>query len=128
MREKDVLVTATSSTSPVFDADELSPGTHVNAVGSKSVAGHDLPFEAVERADVLVTDSTAQCRAYDPPFLLRGDPGTAYPVSLGAVDLGTALGRGAGDDITVYFSTGPAGTEVALAEMLADFLMQERYQ
>lgn len=128
VREKDVLVTATSSTSPVFDADWLSPGTHVNAVGPKSVAGHELPFELVERADVLVTDSTAQCRAYDPPFLLPGNPGTAYPVSLGAVDLGTAPGRGASGDVTVYISTGLAGTEVVLAEGLAKFLASERYR
>jgi len=51
MAEADIVVTATTSKTPVFDGSLLRPGTHVNAVGSNSLAKAEVDVTAVSRAD-----------------------------------------------------------------------------
>jgi ornithine cyclodeaminase/alanine dehydrogenase-like protein (mu-crystallin family) len=112
---RDIVVLATSSAVPVLDANWLSPGTAVTTVGPKQAGcaefGPDLPA----RADLIVTDSLPQLRAYDPPALLASTPA----VPLGAVLAAEHPGRTHADAVTIYASVGLAGTEPYL---LADLL------
>ncbi|MFC6062072.1 ornithine cyclodeaminase family protein [Streptomyces ochraceiscleroticus] len=115
VRGQDIVITATSSRSPVLEADWIAPGTHISVLGAKDRAAHEIPPELIGRADVLVTDSRAQTAAYGPDHLI--DPAAA--AELGAVLAGDAPGRTSAGQITFFSSVGLAGTEVAVAAELA---------
>jgi ornithine cyclodeaminase/alanine dehydrogenase-like protein (mu-crystallin family) len=112
---RDIVVLATSSAAPVLDAGWLSPGTAVTTVGPKQAGRAEFAPDLPSRAQLIVTDSLPQLRAYDPPALLASAP----VVSLGAVLANEHPGRTSADAITVYASVGLAGTEPYL---LADLV------
>ncbi|MFC0006220.1 ornithine cyclodeaminase family protein [Micromonospora siamensis] len=113
-----IVVLATTSVTPVLDATDLAPGAHVNTVGFKQVDRHEFGPDLLDRADVLVTDSPAQAAAYAPPMLAAVAPYAGRLGDLGAVLAGAAPGRTGADQVTVFCSTGLAGTEVFLLDRL----------
>ncbi|TWJ23408.1 ornithine cyclodeaminase [Micromonospora endolithica] len=114
----DVVVLATTSVTPVLDAADLAPGTHVNAVGFKQADRHEFGTDLLERAEVLVTDSPVQATAYVPPMLAAVEPYAGRLRDLGAVLAGAVAGRTTADQVSVFCSTGLAGTEVFLLDRL----------
>ncbi|TDC43261.1 ornithine cyclodeaminase family protein [Micromonospora sp. KC213] len=115
---REIVVLATTSVTPVLDAADLTPGTHVNAVGFKQVDRHEFGTDLLERADLLLTDSPTQATAYVPPMLAAVEPYAAGLRDLGAVLAGAVPGRTGADQISVFCSTGLAGTEVFLLDRL----------
>ena len=116
--DRDVVVLATTSTTPVLDVADLAPGTHVNAVGFKQADRHEFGSDLLDAAEVLVTDSPAQAAAYAPPMLAAVEPYAGRLRDLGAVLAGAVPGRTGADQISVFCSTGLAGTEVFLLDRL----------
>lgn len=100
-------------------AADLAPGTHVNTVGFKQTDRHEFGPDLLDAADVLVTDSPAQAAAYVPPMLAAVEPYAGRLRDLGAVLAGAVPGRTGADQISVFCSTGLAGTEVFLLDRLA---------
>ncbi|MFE9429105.1 ornithine cyclodeaminase family protein [Kitasatospora sp. NPDC006697] len=121
VRERDVVVVATTSAQPVLDADWIAPGTHVTTLGPKTLARHEIPAALADRAQVLITDSPAQANNYPQPHILPTD----RMVGLGAVLTGAAPARTSEEDITVFCSVGLAGTEVAVAAALWEALQHD---
>jgi alanine dehydrogenase len=117
----DIVVLATASAIPVIESDWVSDGTHVTTLGPKLASAHETPPALADRARVLASDSPAQAAAYGEPFFT----GRAL-VHLGSLLDGTATGRADPGDITVYCSTGLAGSEVVIAQALADLLAETR--
>jgi ornithine cyclodeaminase len=115
IRDRDVVILATTSPVPVLDAAVLAPGTHVNAVGFKQRGraefGPDLPAAAA----LIATDSPAQAGAYDPPMVVPA----SRMRHLGAIVAGDLPGRLGPDEITLFCSVGLAGTEVFLLDRIA---------
>lgn len=60
--EKDIVICATTSRSPLFDGRVLDEGTHLNVVGSNFLHKSELDLTTISRADVIVCDSIEQCR------------------------------------------------------------------
>jgi alanine dehydrogenase len=116
--EADVLICATTSSTPVFDAGWLRPGMHVNTVGPKFKDAHELPIEAAHRSRVIATDSLAQVDAYPSPYFLLGTPERERMLALEEIVTGKQAGRRSPEDITLFCSVGLAGTEVVLADEL----------
>ena len=58
----DILVTATSSRSPLIDADWIQPGTHITALGADTIGKQELPVALLDRAVLLVCDDLATAR------------------------------------------------------------------
>ncbi|MEQ4303122.1 ornithine cyclodeaminase family protein [Plantactinospora sp. B6F1] len=118
VRDRDVVVLATTSPTPVISATDLSPGSHLNTIGPKQVGRAEFGSDLLDRADLLVTDSLAQAGAYDPPML--GTVGTyaGRLRALGAVLAGAEPGRTTADQVTVFCSVGLAGSEVFLLDRL----------
>jgi alanine dehydrogenase len=111
--DADIVVLATRSERPVIDAAWIRTGAHVNTVGPKLASAHEAPTELADAAAVVVTDSPDQAAGYGEPFF------TSRPLThLGAVLCGDAAGRADDRDITLYCSTGLAGSEVVVAETL----------
>jgi ornithine cyclodeaminase len=52
--DADIISAATTSSTPVFDDDDLKPGVHINAVGSYTPEMQEIPAETIKRAMVTV--------------------------------------------------------------------------
>lgn len=111
VRDADVVVCATSSTTSVLEADWIPPGAHVTTVGPKLRGASELPPDFGARCALVATDSVAQLESYESFFLESGPA----PVGLDQIVAGGRPGRTAPDQITLYCSVGLAGTEVILA-------------
>ena len=112
----DIVVLGTTSPTPVVEDAWIAPGTHVTTVGPKTVAAHECPPELAARADLAVTDSLAQLVSYGADPIVPAE----RVVSLGAIAAGEAGGRGSAGDITLFVSTGLAGTEIVYAAAILD--------
>lgn len=108
-----VVVTATTSTEPVFEGDALDPGTLVVAVGAYTPSMRELDATTVERAARVFADIPAEAAATgDLPTLDAADL-----IPLSAVFDGAA-GREQTDEILVVASVGSAVLDAAAAEHL----------
>jgi alanine dehydrogenase len=113
--DADVVVTATTSTQPVFDGTDLSPGTLVVAVGAYTPEMRELDAETVERAARVFADVPEE--AAETGDLPAHDPTDLIPFA--DVVTGDA-GRQASDEILVVASVGTAILDAAAAEHVYD--------
>ena len=118
VKTADVLITTTSSRTPVFDKAWLRPGTHINSIGPKFEGAHELPLGIETVCDLLVTDSLAQVKGYARPHFI---PDLSGMIGLEEIVVGKHPGRQSDEEITLFNSTGLAGTEV----LLGDYLIQK---
>lgn len=115
--EKDIVICATSSRTPVIDGRVLDEGTHVNAVGSNFLNKAEIDATTVKRADVIVCDSIAQCKLEAGDFVEPLAEGvTDWPLlhELADVVSDRVTGRHSPEDITLFKSVGLAIEDVAL--------------
>ncbi|WP_440765371.1 ornithine cyclodeaminase family protein [Natronorubrum sp. DTA7] len=110
-----VVVTATTSTEPVFPGDALADGALVIAVGAYTPEMRELDDATVERAARVVADVPSEAAETGD---LRSHAGLKVR-SLGGV-LAGSHGRGSADEIVVLESVGTAVLDAAAAEFLFD--------
>lgn len=115
VRFADVLICATRSKSPVFEAGWVKPGTHVNTIGPKFKGMSEMPYELAQSSQVIATDSPEQVDSYPEPFFLLGTPERERMLDLSEIVVGKQNGRSFPHDITLFCSVGLAGTEVVVA-------------
>lgn len=115
----DIVILATDSAEPVIDADWVAPDAHVTTLGPKTKSRHELPIGLVHRAKVIASDSPQQIMANE-DHLLQGEQALKRMVHLGSL-----VGKFNSDrerGITLFLSSGLAGTEVAALKAAVDFL------
>src|SRR5262249_2844331 len=113
--DADVVMCATTSTTPVFDPRWLKPGAHVNTVGPRAQGATELADRIAWRVLGVSTDSLRQLRSYATPYFLAETPWMAAMVELGDMVVGKHTGRHSPEDITLFCTAGLSGTEVAVA-------------
>jgi len=117
----DIICTATTSTSPVFEDRDLKPGVHINGVGSYTPEMQEVPTETVARALLVVDSRSASLvEAGDLVKPIREGLITAQSIhaELGEIVLNQKPGRSQHDQITFFKSVGVA-VQDALAAQLA---------
>jgi ornithine cyclodeaminase len=121
VRGSDIVSTVTTSATPLFDAEWLSPGTHINAAGSNSLVRRELGEDVLKRCRMVVVDSveTALNESGDLlPLLEKGRLHARQLVELGDVITGRHGGRSSTDEITLFESQGMAIQDIGLAARL----------
>ena len=115
----DVVVTATTSAQPVLRREWLAAGTHVNAVGACVPGARELDAATMAEAAIFA-DSRESVRNEAGDYLLAEREGVVNPVraELGELLTGTAPGRAADHEITVFESLGLAAEDLAAASYL----------
>ncbi|WP_051342977.1 ornithine cyclodeaminase family protein [Pseudonocardia spinosispora] len=115
----DVVVTATSAATPLFDGRLLAPGTHVTAVGSNDARRRELDAVVIDRAAHVVVDSRAVAVKECGDLLANGfDPTTV--TEFAEVQAGQAVGRARAEDITVFESHGMALQDLVCSVHVVD--------
>lgn len=119
----DIVIAATSSSTPVFDGSKVAAGTHVTGVGSFTPEMREVDTTLVQRALVVVDEREAALAE-------AGD--LAGPIADGAVDpsvagleigeivLGRRPGRTSPHEITFFKSVGNAVQDVAVAALVLE--------
>jgi alanine dehydrogenase len=117
VRGSDLLGTVTTATLPLFDAEWLAAGTHINAAGSNALIRQELSEAAVRRCDLVTVDAvpTALAEAGDLlPLLEKGRLHARQLVELGDVIVGRHPGRVSLDQISLFESQGMAIQDLAV--------------
>eukprot|EP01125_Pyxidicula_operculata_P003193 TRINITY_DN1359_c0_g1_i3.p1 TRINITY_DN1359_c0_g1~~TRINITY_DN1359_c0_g1_i3.p1 ORF type:complete len:301 (-),score=26.07 TRINITY_DN1359_c0_g1_i3:220-1122(-) len=110
LRNADVVVTATAATTPLFDGNLVTPGTHINCIGTHNPKCQEVDEITVKKSKVIVDHLTAA-------FSEAGD--ILVPISKGIIgkdhvlgELGQVVGglnvRTSDRDITLFKSVGIA--------------------
>jgi ornithine cyclodeaminase/alanine dehydrogenase len=116
-RGASILVTITSSKTPVLQGAWIEPGAHVNAAGSNSLDRAELGVEAVRRAGLIVVDSLEQARIECGDLVepvREGVIAWEQVKELGEIVAGRAPGRSSPDAVTIFESLGLAMQDVAV--------------
>ncbi|MCP3731467.1 ornithine cyclodeaminase family protein [Sphingomonas sp. MG17] len=111
----DIVVTATPSRAPLFDAHWIRPGTHVASMGSDAAGKQELPPALFDRA-ALFCDLPSQAVVMGDLQHFGGDRSAI--VAIGDVLLGRRPGRVSPDQITLFDSSGIALQDLTIARRL----------
>lgn len=114
----DIVITATTAAEPLFSGSLLSPGAHLNVMGSNAAEKREVDAETIRRADLIALDSMEQARIEAGDLLIaeqEGVSGWDKAVELGSIVAGRAPGRTAFEQITLFKSIGIALEDIAAA-------------
>nr|HID12662.1 hypothetical protein [Anaerolineae bacterium] len=128
-RQAQVICTATTSSSPVFDDADVQPGTHINAIGAYTPQMQEIPEETVLRAKVVIDHREASlAEAGDLLIPLRQGLMTEDHIyaELGEIAAGLKPGRASPEEITLFKSVGVAVQDVAAASAVLEAAQRMR--
>lgn len=114
----DLLGTVTTAAQPLFAAEWLESGVHINAAGSNSLIRQELDEATIRRCDLIAVDAvpTALAEAGDLlPLLEKGRLHARQLIELGDILVGRQAGRAAPEQITLFESQGMAIQDLAIA-------------
>jgi ornithine cyclodeaminase len=116
VRAADIIVTATTATAPLFDADWAEPGTHISSMGSDSLAKQELPPMLFPRARLFCDLTEQSARIGEFQHVTIG----AVLTAVGAVLSGGASGRQSDDEITIFDNSGISLQDIQTAKTILD--------
>jgi len=118
VRGADLIVTATTAREPLVRREWISPGTHINAIGTFSPKAREIDTATIAAATLFVDRrESALNEAGD--YLIAAAEGAVGPdhikAELGEVLVGRHPGRTSQDEITLFKSLGLAIEDLAAA-------------
>lgn len=117
VRGADIIVTATSSREPILKREWLSPGVHINAIGSSIAAARELEADLVAAASLFV-DRRESTVNESGDYLAAVEHGAVIRAELGELLVRSAEGRQSESEITLFKSLGLAVEDLAAAAFL----------
>jgi ornithine cyclodeaminase/alanine dehydrogenase-like protein (mu-crystallin family) len=119
----DIICTATSSPTPIFDGEKVREGTHINGIGSHTPNARELDTTIIKRSK-LVADSYEACLKEAGDIMIPIEEGAIDKshmyAELGEVVTGKKPARQNETDITLFKSNGLAIQDVATAKLVYD--------
>jgi alanine dehydrogenase len=128
VREADIVITSTTSKTPVVEGRWIEPGAHINAIGANFAEKREIDTEAVRRCDVIAADSVEQAKI-ESGDLIQGFAGDdsrwASVREFADILVGRAMGRTIRDQVTLFKSNGIAIEDIVVGGRVYE-LAQER--
>lgn len=125
--QADIICTATSSPTPIFDGTKVKLGTHINGIGSHTPNARELDTEIVKRSK-FIGDSKEACLKEAGDFIIPLNDGDIDESHFYA-DLGEIVARDKkvgmnNSEITIFKSNGLAIQDAATAKLVYDKAVQ----
>ncbi len=123
LEASDIIITITSSNTPVFSNCDLEPGVHIAAVGGANPYVREIEVDVLKKADLIVADDVAQLKYESGEFLKPVHTGEILweqIQELWEVVGGVNPGRTNADDVTIFKSLGMALWDIAIAKVVYD--------
>jgi ornithine cyclodeaminase len=119
VRGADIIVTTTSSLTPVIIRDWISSGAHINAIGTHSPSSREIDSATMAAARIFV-DRRESALNESGDYLLAAKEGVVSPESI-VGEIGELLtspksGRTSASEITLFKSLGLAIEDVVCAD------------
>ena len=113
VRNADVVVVATTSTTAVLHGEWLSPGTHINAVGAVRPNWRELDDDVLRASRIYVESREAAMRESGDVIAANG-----IVAEIGEVVSGAQPGRRSDEEITLFKSVGVAVEDLVAADLV----------
>ncbi|MBN1197911.1 MAG: hypothetical protein JXA23_01075 [Bacteroidales bacterium] len=121
--ETEIIITATSSPTPLFNGSLVKPGTHINGIGSHTPNARELDTEIIKRSK-FIGDSRDACFKEAGDIMIPLQEGaiteTHFYAELGEIITKKLPGRLSDDEITLFKSNGLAIQDAATAKLVYD--------
>jgi alanine dehydrogenase len=119
--QADIICTASSSATPLFDGKLVKDGTHINGIGSHSPGARELDTEIIRRS-LFIGDSREACFSEAGDIMIPISEGAIkeshFYAELGEIITGKKKGRVNSAAITLFKSNGLAIQDVATAKIV----------
>lgn len=127
LQEADIICTATSSPTPLFDGNQVKPGVHINGIGSHTPNTRELDSAIIKRSRVIA-DSYQACLSEAGDIMIPIQEGVIdkshLHAELGEVIIGKKPSRSDAKEITLFKSNGLAIQDVACAKLVYEKALQ----
>lgn len=123
VRNMDIVITATTARDPVLLGTWLSPGQHINLIGSNMIAKAEADVEVFRRATLVVVDSKDQARQEAGDFVAPLNSGVlewSDIIELAPLIVGRYPGRQSREDITIFKSLGLGIEDIVMAARIVE--------
>ena len=121
--EADIVCTTTPASSPLFEADRIKPGSHLNVVGSHQPSFREVPTDLVTRSKIFV-DKREACEQEAGDLIIPVQEGSwsfeYLHGELGQVVSGDIIARESENEITLFKSVGNAIQDHAMAHLVME--------
>lgn len=114
--QADIIVTATSSKTPLFKAEWVKAGTHISSMGSDKQGKQELPSELFSQSG-LFCDLNTQSKVIGE---FQHAPESATLINIGDVLLANTEGRQSQEQITIYDSSGLSIQDLYIAQKILE--------
>lgn len=120
-RNSDIIVCASTSKTPVFNAKWLAPGTHINAIGSHTPTAREVDTTTV-LSSKLVVDSCEAVLKEAGDIVIPIKEGVITPshiwAELGEIIVKKKTGRATDEEMTLFKSVGLAVQDISTADVV----------
>ncbi|MEW6027147.1 MAG: ornithine cyclodeaminase family protein [Planctomycetota bacterium] len=124
----DIVVTTTPSRKPIVQPQDVSPGTHINAIGADAPGKQELNSALVKKSKIVIDewDQASHSGEINVP-VTKGIIAKKHIYSeLGKIAAGLKKGRTNNKDITIFDSTGLAAQDISTAFVVYHRLIKNR--
>ena len=129
VREADIICTATTSTRPVFNGNDIKPGVHISAIGAYKPQMQEIDETTLKRASKIVIDhhEGALAEAGDLIIALKNGAIKASDIyaEIGEIAAGKKPGRERDEEITFFKSVGNAVQDASVARAIYDAAVKQ---
>jgi ornithine cyclodeaminase/alanine dehydrogenase len=128
VRNSDIIVTATTSKTPVFNGTDLKPGTHINAIGAFTPDARELDDQTISKAKIVIDSSEAAFEeAGDLIIPMRNKVIRREDIwaELGEVVSGSKPGRTSNEELTIFKSVGLGIQDAAVGRLVFEKARRE---
>ena len=129
VKNSEIVVTATTSTSPLVKKEWVDKGVHITAMGADSPEKQELETGVLGIADKIVVDSVTQCVKLGEVHHAVEDGTISVEdihAELGEILLGLKSGRSSEEEITVCDLTGIAVQDVVTSQLVYERALKEK--
>ncbi len=121
LEEADIVCTATSSPTPIFDGNKVREGTHINAIGSHTPNTRELDTAIIKRSKIIA-DSYEACLSEAGDIMIPIQEGAIdksyMHADLGEIIIGKKPSRTDDKEITLFKANGLAIQDAAAAKLV----------
>ncbi|NHJ22004.1 MAG: ornithine cyclodeaminase family protein [Candidatus Lokiarchaeota archaeon] len=124
----DIIVAATTSTTPIFAGEKVLEGTHISSIGAHAPEARELDSTTIKRASLLIAGLKEACLAEAGDYIIPINEGIISKdaiISIGDIITGKKNSRTSDTEITVFKSVGISAQDVAVGKLVYDRALQE---
>jgi ornithine cyclodeaminase/alanine dehydrogenase-like protein (mu-crystallin family) len=127
VRGADIVITATTSKTPVLEGRWIEPGMHISAIGVNFAEKREIDTDTVRRCDVIAADSVEQSKIESGDLIqaFAGDESRwATVCEFADIVVGKVTGRTSPDQVTLFKSNGIAIEDIVVAGRIYELAKQ----